>query len=60
MPNLQQSARQIANEMMASSNGAVSPPIFDSSNPTSPVATDWRVHRESFGFDRKGLEKITE
>lgn len=62
IPNLQQSSRQMANEMMAGSNGATSPPIFDSSNPTSPVVADRSKlqNRDSYGFAGKGLERIKE
>ena len=72
MPNLQQSVRQVANDMMSHGShshghghggpyGPLSPPIFDSSTPTSPVLTDRRAQRGSFDFERKsGLERITE
>lgn len=61
MPNPQQSARQAA----AGDNGPLSPAIvFDASNPTSPSGSKDRPktqgRRESFGFDWKGLERISE
>jgi hypothetical protein len=61
MPNPQQSARHAA----AADNGPLSPGIvFDSSNPTSPAGAKDRPktqgRRESFGFEWKGLERISE
>jgi signal transduction histidine kinase/CheY-like chemotaxis protein len=78
VPSSQQSTRQAANEMMSrtnsgsrshgssngtgNSNSPLSPAIFDSSSPTSPVLPDrTRDRRSSFDFERKsGLERIKE
>jgi hypothetical protein len=57
------STRQASNDV--NMNGPTSPPVFDSSNPASPVLTDRsrmraEMRRESLGGDGKGLERISE